>query len=316
MAPGEIKKTQKSDSRLSERIGFIGLGQMGGNMAKNLLSAGVSVTVHDQRQELADEFIALGANFADTPADVAARVDKLFLCLPFSPQVEAALFGDGGISKGAEKGLMVIDTSTIYVSDAQDFQSRLSKLGVAYCDCPISGLPYRAEDGTLTMMFGGQPSEYEQVQPYLEVMGQFIFYCGECGTGQMMKAFNNVVYDINIAGIAEVLPLAVKSGLDPSVLEQVFTTGSSRSFASEYFVPRMMERKFSGDYSLEGAFKDIVNVQQATSGFSDETPMLDGMIKAYKGAIDMGFGEEPKSAMLKVYEKSFGVTVSKVGKTE
>lgn len=313
MSMATNQQTKEQEKR-SERIGFIGLGQMGGNMAKNLLSAGVNVVVHDQRLDLADAYTELGASFAPNPADVASRVDRLFLCLPFSPQVEAALFGDNSVSAGASAGLTVVDTSTIYVSDARDFKSRLATSDIAYCDCPISGLPYRAEDGTLTMMFGGTKAEFEQTKPYLQVMGEFIFYCGEVGAGQMMKAFNNVVYDINIAGIAEVLPLAVKSGLDPSVLEQVFTTGSSRSFASEYFVPRMMERKFSGDYSMQGAFKDIVNVEQATAGLSLETPMLDAMTKAYKQAIEMGFGDEPKSAMLKVYEKSFGVTVSKPDK--
>jgi 3-hydroxyisobutyrate dehydrogenase-like beta-hydroxyacid dehydrogenase len=140
-------------------------------------------------------------------------------------------------------------------------------------------------------------------------MGGSILYCGDCGKGQLIKAFNSVVYDINLAAISEIMPLAMKSGLDPNLLEQLFTTGSGRSFASEHFVPRMIERTFTGDYSLQSALKGITNVQQVTSEFNDNTPMFDAMVNAYQEAIYMGFGGKSKSAMLKVYEKSFGVTV-------
>ena len=211
-------------------------------MAKNVMAAGVYLIVSDQRQDVSAEYVKLGARAAKSPADLASQVSKLFMCLPFTPEVDVALFGPGGVTEGAEKGLMIVDTSTIYVGDAVDFQTRLSALDIIYSDCPISGMPFRAKDGTLTMMFGGQKEHFEQAKPYLEMMGAFILHCGDCGKGQMMKAFNNVVYDINIAAISELLPTAVKAGLDPSLLEQLFTTGSSRSFASEHFVPRMVQR--------------------------------------------------------------------------
>jgi 3-hydroxyisobutyrate dehydrogenase-like beta-hydroxyacid dehydrogenase len=142
-------------------------------------------------------------------------------------------------------------------------------------------------------------------------MGRSILYCGDYAKGQLIKAFNNVVYDINLASISEIMLLAMKPGLGPDLLEQLFTSGSSYSFTSEHFVPRMIERTFTGDYSLRGAFKDITNVQQATSEFNDDTPMFGAMVNTYQKAINMGFGEVSKNAMLKVYEKSFGVTVVK-----
>jgi 3-hydroxyisobutyrate dehydrogenase-like beta-hydroxyacid dehydrogenase len=142
-------------------------------------------------------------------------------------------------------------------------------------------------------------------------MGRSILYYGDCGKGQLIKAFKNVVYDINLASISEIMPLVIKLGLVPDLLEQLFTSGSSYSFTSEHFVPRMIERTFTGDYSLRGAFKDITNVQQATSKFNDDTPMFDAMVNTYQKAINIGFGEVSKSAMLKIYEKNFGVTVVK-----
>jgi 3-hydroxyisobutyrate dehydrogenase-like beta-hydroxyacid dehydrogenase len=297
----------------SETVGFIGLGQMGSGMAKNLLLAGIDLIVFDQHQETANEYAQLGARVAKSPAILAAQVKKIFLCLPFTPDVDVALFGDNGVTEGADKGLMIVDTSTIYVSDARAFQTRLKAFGLSYSDCPISGLPFRAANGSLTMMFGGTLSNFQQAKPYLDIMGGSILYCGDCVKGQMAKAFNNVVYDINLATISEILPLAMKSGLGPNILEQLFTTGSSRSFASEHFVPRMIERTFTGDYSLQGALKDITNAQQTISEFNDNTPMFNAMVNTYQKAIEMGFGEESKSSMLKVYEKKFGVTVIKTG---
>jgi 3-hydroxyisobutyrate dehydrogenase-like beta-hydroxyacid dehydrogenase len=289
--------------RPSETVGFIGLGQMGGGMAKNLLLAGVGLIDYDQHQKISNEYVQLGARVSKSPAIMAAQAKKIFLCFPFTPEVDVVLFGHDGLSEGAEKDLMIIDTSTIYVNNAIAFQTRLKASELSYSDCPISGLPFRAAEGSLTMMFGGTLSKFQQAKPYLDIMGRSILYCGDCGKGRMIKAFNNVVYDINLAAISEILPLAVKSGLDPNVLEQLFTTGSSRSFASEYFVPRMIERTFTGDYSLQDALKDITNFQLATSEFNDNTPMFDAMVNTYKKAIDMGFGEESKSSMLKVYEK-------------
>jgi 3-hydroxyisobutyrate dehydrogenase len=148
------------------------------------------------------------------------------------------------------------------------------------------------------MMFGSTLSEFQQAKPYLNIMGRSIFYCGDCGKGQLIKAFNNVVCDINLAAISEIMPLAMESGLDPNLLGQLFTTGSSRSFAFEHFVPHIIERTFTGDYSLQGALKDIINFQQATSEFNDNTPMFDVMVNTYQKAINMGFSEESKSAML------------------
>ena len=129
----------------------------------------------------------------------------------------------------------------------------------------ISRLSFQAADGSLTIMPGRTLSEFQKAKPYLDTMIKYILYCEYCVKYQLVKAFNNIVYGINIAAKSEIMQLAMKLGLDPNVLEQLFTPGSSRSFASEYSVPRMTERTFTGDYSLKGALKDITNVQQAIS---------------------------------------------------
>jgi 3-hydroxyisobutyrate dehydrogenase-like beta-hydroxyacid dehydrogenase len=131
----------------------------------------------------------------------------------------------------------------------------------------------------------------------------WIVHCGEIGMGQLMKAFNNIIYNVNIAAICEVMPLAVKAGIEPGKLAEVLTTASSRSFASEYFVPRILARQFDGDFSMQAAYKDIVNIQQVAARFQALMPIVDAMVSTYRAAMEMGFSEQPKSAMVKVYEK-------------
>ncbi len=162
------------------------------------------------------------------------------------------------------------------------------------------------------MMFGGSAEGFAFARPYLEHMGKHIIHSGTIGCGQAMKALNKIIYDINIA---EVIPLALAIGMDADQVAELVTTGSSRSFASEYFVPRMQERQFHTDFAMQDAFKDIVNVQRMRDETGASTPLVDAMVESYQAALDAGYGREPKSAMLKVYEEKLGVTFSKKTKT-
>ena len=150
---------------------------------------------------------------------------------------------------------------------------------------------------------------FDEARPYLDIMGQFVVHCGDVGMGQLMKAVNNIIYDVNIAAICEVMPLAVKAGLAPDTLAEVLTTASARSFASEYFVPRILEGRFEGDFSMRAAYKDIVNVQEVAARLEASLPVVNAMVSTYQAAMDMGFGDEPKSAMVKVYEDRLGQKV-------
>ena len=289
-------------------VGFIGLGRMGQGMARNLARAGVPLVVHDVRRPAAEALAGHGAEVAPQPADLAARAGLIFLCLPSETEVEDALFGERGVA-GSGRRPAVVDTTTMNRGAALRLAGRSGDAGLAYGDCPVSGMPLRAERGTLTMMFGGSDELFALARPYLDVMGEFVVHCGEVGSGQLMKAVNNIVYDINIAALCEVLPLAVKAGLQPAQLAAVLTTGNARSFASEHFVPRILERRFEGDFPLRAAWKDIVNIQEAAAGLDAALPLVEAMVSTYRAAIEMGVGDEPKSAMIKVYEERLGQQV-------
>ncbi len=290
------------------KVGFIGLGRMGRGMAANLLAGGIDLTVHDLQPDAMSAVAARGAATATTPAALAEAVDLLFMCLPFAPEVRAALFATDGVASGARDGLVVVDATTLNHVDAIAIGEQAAQQGLRYNDCPISGMPMRAEDGTLTIMFGGDGEDFALAKPCLDLMGSYVIHCGALGNGQMMKAVNNIVYDINIVAICEVLPMAVKAGLDLEQVADVLTSGSSRSFASEYFVPRILDGQFDSDFPMGDAYKDIVNVQQIASRVNACTPVVDAMTAVYQLAMAQGLSAEPKSAMVKVYEQVLGLS--------
>jgi 3-hydroxyisobutyrate dehydrogenase-like beta-hydroxyacid dehydrogenase len=296
----------------SKTVGFIGLGKMGGAMALNLLQKlEPQLHVYDAFPQAMQRLTDAGATACTSPADLAAKCDVILLCLPFAPQVRQAIFGENGIRSAARDGLTIIDTTTLDRSDALAFGEELAADGIEYWDCPVSGAPFRAEAGTLTVMFGGTQAAFAAARPYLDTFGQDVVLTGPLGCGQAMKAINNIVYNVNIAAICEALPLAMAVGLDPQVTAQVLTTASGRSFASEYFIPRMIERKFDFDFTLKDAYKDVVNVQKMGIETGASLPVVNAMISSYQAAIAAGYGDEPKSAMLKVSEKVLGVEFKK-----
>lgn len=295
---------------IHQAVGFIGLGNMGAGMARNLIKSVDTMYVYDQRAASMQALQQAGAKMCDSPREVAQQCDLIFLCLPFAPEVRTTVFGPEGIQSANKSGLTVVDTTTLDRSDAIDIGTALAEMGIQYWDCPVSGLPKRADNGTLSLMFGGAESGFDQVKPYLDSFGEAI-YCGELGSGQAMKAINNIIYNVNIATLCEVLPLAVAVGLKPEQLAQLVTTGSSRSFASEHFVPKMMEGQFKGDFAMQDAYKDIVNVQKMGVETRASLPVVNAMISSYQAALAAGFEAEPKSAMLKVYESRLGVQFRK-----
>lgn len=296
-------------------IGFIGLGRMGAGMALNMLEKNGALLVFDTHAGAMRPLLEAGATASTSPADMAAKCDLIFMCLPYAPEVRAAIFGDDGIVSGIDvsrnDGLTLVDTTTLDRTDALSIADEAAAHGITYWDCPISGMPFRASDGTLTVMFGGSDEAFEEVKPYLEHVGTAIIHCGPRGTGQAMKALNNIIYNVNIAALAEVLPLTVAVGLDPEQVAEIVMSGSSRSFASEYFVPRMLEGRFDTDFTLNAAYKDIVNVERMAADTGAQLPVVRAMIGSYKAAIAAGYGDEPKSAMLKVYEEALGVAYRK-----
>ncbi len=288
------------------KLGFSGLGQMGKPMALNLLRGGAPLTVHARRPESFAELVAEGAVGTTRIADLA-DADVVFLCLSDGAAVDAVLFGDDGLAPLLRDGQVVVDTSTIGYATTLRIAGTLAERGVAYLDAPISGMHKRAVDGTLTIMCGGDAAVLERVRPLLAMMGDRILYMGASGNGQLVKLINQLLFDINVAALAELLPMAAKMGLDPVKVGEVVNSGTGRSYASEYFVPLILDDVFSTGYPLQDAYKDLVSGAELGAARCIPMPVLAAATATYQAALLQGHGRSDKGAMIKVYEDLLGV---------
>ncbi len=296
---------------MKPEIGFIGLGTMGKWMAVNLIQAGFPLKFYARRKEIIEEVSRLGGKALPSPKALAQEVAWLIFCLPNTDTVEEILFGREGITEVLKSGQAIIDCSTIHPLSTRKFAELLKGCGVSFLDAPISGMEARAKAGTLTIMAGGDPSAFEQVRPALEAMGKTIVYMGASGNGQLMKLVNQLLFDINCATIAEILPMAVKMGLDPEQTVAVARTGTGQSFALDNFGPQILEGKFSSGYPMDDAYKDMAHAAEISSLHRLPLPVFFAAMVTYQMALDQGYGRENKGAMIKVWEKVFGVQVRK-----
>ncbi len=203
----------------------------------------------------------------------------------------------------------MVDLSTIAHGQAVAIGRALESRGFPFLDAPVSGAPAGAEAATLTVMCGGSPETFAAMKPLLERIGTQVLHMGPLGSGQLTKTINNVIYDINIAALAEVLPMAVAMGLDPQQLAGVVTTGTSRSYASQYFVPRILKGEFDEGYPLAKAYKDLVSAAEVSVGRGFPLPVTAAATATYQMALLAGHGARDKGAMVLPFEAMLGVKV-------
>ena len=230
----------------SEAIGFVGLGTMGAAMAGNLARAGFDVTAWNRTPGRAPELDELGVGRAATPADVAAASAIVVICVSDTPDVEAVLFGSDGLAAGARSGALVIDCSTISPAATRDFASRLGTSGVAMVDAPVSGGSEGAQKATLTIFVGGEAADVDRARPVLAALGKTITHVGPIGSGQAVKAVNQVMLAGTYLGVAEGIVLAMKSGLDVDQVVEALGGGAAQSWV----LANRSGRMIANDYPL------------------------------------------------------------------
>jgi 3-hydroxyisobutyrate dehydrogenase-like beta-hydroxyacid dehydrogenase len=287
-------------------IAFVGLGQMGRHMAANLLRSGARLTVSSASGRRHAELESKGARATRDPREVA-KAQIVFLSLPGTGEVRDVLLGEHGIAQLMARGQIVVDTSTIDYAATLDIASALDQRGIGFIDAPVSGMEARAIDGTLTAMCGGKGETLEAVSPYLACMASSILHMGAVGSGQLAKLINQLLFDINCAALAEVLPMAVKLGMDAGKVAKIVNSGTGRSYASEFFIPRILKDHFTDGYPLEHAYKDLVSGATLGANMSVPMPVLGAATATYQMALLRGHGKLDKGAMIKVYEELLGV---------
>jgi 3-hydroxyisobutyrate dehydrogenase-like beta-hydroxyacid dehydrogenase len=229
---------------------------MGRPIAHNLLKSGVELIVSDRTDRSFGEFRDKGVIATTNAADLA-ETDILFLCLPNTEVVQSFLLGESGVIGRLRQGQTVVDLSTIGYNATVEIGRVLEAKGVAFLDAPISGMEARAIEGTLTVMCGGERAVFDRVKPYLDHIGNKILYMGPIGSGQLTKLINQLLFDINAAALGEILPMAAKMGLAPDLVGEVVNSGTGRSYASEFFIPRILKGHFGDGYPMAHAYKDL-----------------------------------------------------------
>jgi 3-hydroxyisobutyrate dehydrogenase-like beta-hydroxyacid dehydrogenase len=242
----------------TERIGFLGLGIMGSRMAANVAAAGFELSVWTHSPGKADRWAAEhGARALPTPAEVARESDIVISMVVDGEQVSSILLGLGGVIEAARPGLLCMDMSTIAPPDSRRIGAALAERGTAMLDAPVTGSSPRAEEGSLTIMVGGEEAEYRRARPVLEAMGRVIVHVGELGQGEMLKLINNALGAANAAAVAEALVLASATGIDLDALVEVAGAGSGGSAQLELKSGPMREHDFTTLFKTAHMLKDV-----------------------------------------------------------
>ncbi len=272
-----------STSQNPAAVGFIGLGVMGKPMASNILKAGYALTVHDIDPAKVKALVTAGAREGGSPAGVAASADVIVISAPDTTDVETILFGEQGVATSARRGTVVVDCSSISATATQGFATRLAASGIALVDAPVSGGAKGAEEGTLSMMIGGDAAVVEKVRPILGCMGKTLKHIGPVGAGQVAKTCNQLVIASTMMACAEMVALCRKMGVDPVPVREALLGGGARSFVLENHAQRMIEGKFAPGFRARLMLKDMklaAGVGASVGGFMPLTTLVAQMMQA------------------------------------
>jgi 3-hydroxyisobutyrate dehydrogenase-like beta-hydroxyacid dehydrogenase len=293
------------------KIGFIGLGAMGGFMAASLQQAGHELRIHDIRREAAAGLIAGGATWADSPAATAHGVEVLFTCLPGPPEVEAVALGEGGLLGALQAGAIWFDLTTNSPEVIRRLAATFLAHGVHLLDAPVSGGPKGAQLRKLALWVGGDETVFRKYMPVLKAIGDEPMYIGPLGAGCLAKLVHNCANFSVQNALAEVFTLGVKAGLDPLVLFRALrqgTTGRSRTFdrLAEQFLPGVYDPPA---FTLRLAHKDMSVAVALARSCDVPMRMADIAMQDMTEAMQRGWGERDARISMTLQEERAGVSV-------
>ena len=280
-----------------QRVGFVGLGTMGQAMAANVARRGFPLTVWNRSPGRSGPLVELGAREAASPAELAAASDAVVVCVRDTPDVEAVLFGPDGVAAGARSGLLVVDCSTISPGATREFAARLAERGVAFVDAPVSGGSEGAQQGTLSIMVGGDPADVARATPILMTMGKTITHVGPVGAGQATKAVNQVMLSGIYLGVAEGIVLAMKSGLDPATVVRALSGGAAQSWVLVNRSERMISNEYPIGFRLALHRKDLAIALELAEEVGAALPVAGLAAQIENGLIAEGHGDDDNSAL-------------------
>jgi 4-hydroxybutyrate dehydrogenase/sulfolactaldehyde 3-reductase len=292
------------------KVGFIGLGVMGGPMAQNIVKGGHQLTVYDLSAEAVKRLTDLGAKAAASPREVGEASDVVVTMLPEPHHVDQVILGPDGVADGLRAGGVVIDMSTIDPYTSQRVGAELKKRGIDMVDSPVGKTSEHAASGTLTLMVGGDPEVVKRVKPVLDRMGSETFYCGGLGMGHAMKITNNLLATTIMAANTEALAIGAKCGLTLELMLEVMKTTMGNN--AQLYVA-MPKKAFKGDdspgFMIKLAGKDVRLAVELAKKQGFEALVGAGAQATLERAMQMGLGERDTAALLFIREKELGIKV-------
>jgi len=284
-------------------LGFIGLGIMGKPMASHLVKAGHTVHVCDLVEESIKHLCSLGGKACSCCREIAQKSDIIFIMVPDTPDVEAALFGAEGVAEGLKPGSIVVDMSSISPIATKEFAKRLAGMGVKMLDAPVSGGQVGAENATLSIMVGGPLDVFNQIKPYFELMGKNIVHIGDHGDGQTCKVANQIVVALTIEAVAEALLFASKAGADPAKVRAALLGGFAQSRILELHGERMIKHNFNPGFRIRLHQKDLNLALEAARSIGLSLPNTSLAQELFNAVAAQGGSDLDHSAMVLALEK-------------
>jgi len=294
------------------KVGFIGLGTMGGGMALNLRKAGYDLVVHDIRREAGERHIAAGCEWSDTARRVAESCEVVFTSLPGPPEVESVALGEGGLLAGMARGSSWFDLSTNSPTLLRRLHAQFAAKGISVLDSPVSGGPAGANSGKLAIWVGGDRAKYDQYKPLLDAIGDQAAYIGDIGAGSVAKLVHNMAgYAIQTA-LAEVFTLGVKAGVDPLDLWLAVRQGAQgRRRTFDRLADDFLQAKFDPpSFALRLAHKDVTLATQLGRELGVPMRLANLAREELTEAMNRGWGERDSRVAMLLQEERSGVEIN------
>jgi 2-hydroxy-3-oxopropionate reductase len=291
---------------MAERIGFVGVGIMGRPMVMNLVKSGYPVTIFDVVHSSVEALESEGVPAAASSKEVAEKSDVVITMLPEDLHVEAAILGENGVFAGARPDQLVIDMSTISPVVSRRIAGEGEKRGIRVLDAPVSGGDKGAIAGTLSIMVGGDPGDFEAARKIFEAMGKTITYCGPHGAGQVVKACNQIVVALTIEAVSEALVLGSKAGVRPEIILEVLGGGLAGNKVMEVRGPNFLNHDFAPGFKIKLHRKDLGIILDTAKEYGVALPVTALVNQMFTTLVNQGQAELDHSALLTHIEKLSG----------
>jgi 2-hydroxymethylglutarate dehydrogenase len=295
---------------MTTSVGFIGLGNMGNPMALNVLKKGFALTVFDLNPQTMKNVVEAGAKGARSAADVVASVDVLLTSLPGSPEIEAFYLGKGGAIEVAKPGSALVDLSSVLPSTPRKIEAAAKARGVQYLEAPVSGGITGARAATLAVMTGGDAAVLERVRPVLDAIGINIYHLGPVGSGNTLKAINNMMSTVNACAMMEGFAVGIKAGLDLKTMAEVVKASSGNSNAIPRVERALIPRNFEPGFKVALMNKDLDTFHAIAKELHVPVSFSNIAQQYQQSALAAGLGEKDTSVIFTLIEQRAALTAA------